>query len=222
LNTIPVGSKSYEATKELARANGTYEDPEFPHNHQSLGKLRLENIVWKRPHEIFKTEYENIYIFDNIEPADIRQGYLNSCYLLSVLASLAEYPERIMSIFMNKRVNPHGCYGITMYVRGVPTEIVFDDWLPCIEENENMTPIFSHPNGKELWVVLLEKAWAKLFGDYSIAEYGLSNEVWEYLLGIPGMVYEIDYIDTELLWAQMLEAEKLNFVMTGSTRESAT
>lgn len=98
----------------------------------------------------------------------------------SLLASLAEFPERIMSIFHNKKVNQHGCYGVTMYVKGVPNEIIIDDYIPCVEKGDEFTPVFCHPGGKEVWLLLLEKAWVKLFGDYSIAEHGISSEVWEY------------------------------------------
>ena len=40
--------------------------------------------------------------------------------------------------------------------------VVIDDFIPCAKK----APVFSSANGNELWVILLEKAWAKLHGSY--------------------------------------------------------
>jgi len=45
-----------------------------------------------------------------------------------------------------------------MYLNGIEQEIIVDDYFPCINDEE---PIFSKPKGKEIWVMLLEKAWIK-------------------------------------------------------------
>lgn len=37
-----------------------------------------------------------------------------------------------------------------------------DDYIPC----DDKQPAFSQANGNELWVILLEKAWAKMHGSY--------------------------------------------------------
>lgn len=43
-------------------------------------------------------------------------------------------------------------------------EIIIDDKFPCF--NEERGPCFTKGNGSELWVLILEKAWAKLYGSY--------------------------------------------------------
>ncbi len=42
-------------------------------------------------------------------------------------------------------------------------QIVVDDKIPCVA---NGGPLFSKANGNELWVLLMEKAYAKLYGSY--------------------------------------------------------
>jgi calpain-15 len=46
--------------------------------------------------------------------------------------------------------------------------ITVDDYLPA----DGGKPIFANPNGSELWVLLLEKAMAKLFGTYGKLDGG--------------------------------------------------
>ena len=67
-----------------------------------------------------------------------------------------------------------GVYGLMLYPNGVKTEVVIDDYFPCFECGED--PIFAKPNGNELWVMLLEKAWTKFFDSYVDAEGGRSYE----------------------------------------------
>jgi calpain-15 len=66
-------------------------------------------------------------------------------------------------------------------------EIIVDDWLPV----KNGEPIFSRANGPELWVLILEKVWAKLHGSYHAIESGLAVTAFRDLTGAPGKLYTI-------------------------------
>jgi len=48
--------------------------------------------------------------------------------------------------------------------------VIIDDMIPV--NSGSTTPIFAQPNGKELWVALLEKAFAKFVGDYNALDGG--------------------------------------------------
>jgi len=50
-----------------------------------------------------------------------------------------------------------------MYKNGEKIDIIIDNFIPCISHR----PCFSRANGNELWVILLEKAYAKLHGNYN-------------------------------------------------------
>jgi calpain-15 len=48
-----------------------------------------------------------------------------------------------------------------------------------------MQPLFSKPIGSEVWVLLIEKAWAKLIGSYYAAELMTPDQFMEDLTGYP-------------------------------------
>lgn len=68
-----------------------------------------------------------------------------------------------------------------MYKNGVEQEVVMDNYIPCL----NRQPCFSRANGNELWVIILEKAWAKVHGSYERIEAGLCIDVMRDLTGAP-------------------------------------
>lgn len=61
-------------------------------------------------------------------------------------------------------MNPHGIYMVRILFQGILREVVVDDYIPVSPQN---TPLFAKPaGGREIWVMILEKAWAKLHGSY--------------------------------------------------------
>ena len=135
-------------------------DPSIP----TPGRLKeWETFVWKRPKDVYGKG--NFELFKNIGPSDIRQGACGDCYFLSSIASLAENPDRVKGIFLNWSINKAGCYAMKLFVNGQPHIIVVDDYFPFCERKNDWA--FSRSSQeKELWVLLLEKAWAKIHGSY--------------------------------------------------------
>lgn len=100
---------------------------------------------------------------DSIEPTDIKSGILGDEWFLSALAILAERPGLIERLFLTKNVNSLGIYRVKLYKNGLPVIVTVDDLFPCYPKGE---PIFSRCFSNELWVLILEKAYAKLHGGY--------------------------------------------------------
>lgn len=69
------------------------------------------------------------------------------------------------------------------YVNGIKTPVIVDDYLP-IDENGNVA--FASSKTQEIWVSLLEKAWAKLHGSYARIEGGCPYFAYSQLCGLPG------------------------------------
>ena len=70
----------------------------------------------------------------------------------------------------------------------MPLEVVVDSYVPC----EFNVPVFTKNHEHELWVVLLEKAWAKIHGSYQRISFGLAHETMRDLTGAPGYQYTIE------------------------------
>ena len=142
-------------------------------------------LTWKRPSEVYGEG--NFVVYAEPGPNDIKQGKCGDCYFLSTLSSLAEYPERIKKIFLTREVNEAGCYAVTIYVNGEKRTVVVDDYFPYDPNTEKWA--FSRPSREEgtneIWVLILEKVWAKVFGSYQRIEAGTAGEAMYPLTGCP-------------------------------------
>lgn len=104
---------------------------------------------------------------DGISYTDIRQGNLGDCYLLASLGAIAVHsPKPIANMFI---VNGDGTYTIRFYQDEAPYYITVDSQLPVNQFNRLVFASagmrYDNP-GNELWVPLIEKAYAQL------AEFG--------------------------------------------------
>ena len=124
-------------------------------------------------------------LFSDIAPHDLEQGTLGDCWLMSALACMSEHEGLLRTCFLTQEWNERGKYQVRIYDgrAGKWTIITVDDMLP-VKKKDN-TLIFAQPNGRELWVVILEKAFAKFCGDYASLDGG--HEIWafEALTGDP-------------------------------------
>jgi hypothetical protein len=68
-------------------------------------------------------------------------------------------------------------------------EVTVDDYFPCTADGG---PIFSRSHGNELWVLLLEKAYAKIHGNYYTLRGGFANEGMMDLTGSPTESFDFE------------------------------
>ena len=94
-----------------------------------------------------------------------------------------------------------------------------DDYFPCISKARG--PAFTKGKEGELWVMLLEKAWAKINGSYDAIESGLTRECLHDFTGAPTMTLWLDEEKyANVVWSKLLEAEKSHYVMTCGSSDS--
>ena len=70
-----------------------------------------------------------------------------------------------------------GCYAVNVWIDGQPRQIVLDDKFPYDQYDEQWAFCRSS-NKNEIWLLLLEKVWSKVYGSYQRIEFGIFNEVF--------------------------------------------
>lgn len=202
------------------KTNTKFIDKDFPAANASLegdgtNKLAKDWIQgprpcanWKRPDDFFGVKNYSFFK-DKIEAADLRQGAIGNCYFMAAVAALAEHPHRIQRLFVSREVSPFGCYCINICDEGLWKSIILDDQVPCYSSDGQ--PAFSRGNGNEIWTMMLEKIWAKVYGGYGNIEGGWAREVLNELTGAPCTSYSPDY---EYLFEKIEEATNMKWVMT--------
>lgn len=105
---------------------------------------------------------------------------------------------------------------VKLYVNGIETPVIVDDYIPT---NKNGHPAFASSRDNEMWVSLLEKAWAKLHGSYARTQSGLPCFAASHLTGVPSESINHDEIeDVDFFFQILLLADKKNFTMMAASK----
>ncbi len=212
--------------------DGLFTDTEFPPEERSiLAKDESGNFIdqdvaeaksekmtdpnkveWKRIGEIFE---KSVIFEEYIECDDINQGSLGNCYFLSTLSALTEFPHLIYQVFRTKEKNDKGYFEIVMFIDGKWQVVIIDDYFVMEKGQKKFS--YAKPNGFELWVIILEKAWAKVNGGYANTISGNPKDVMMAFTGFS--VEDIRHKEEELedIWEAVVDADKKNYVMCTST-----
>ena len=81
-----------------------------------------------------------------------------------------------------------------LYALGMPMTVVVDDYLPAFEQEDGtFTTLFSELSADSpLWTVIIEKAFAKRYGNYEHITEGVPSEAIRALTGNPILKYSHD------------------------------
>jgi calpain-15 len=102
------------------------------------------------------------------------------------LASLTEKPDLIARLFDDTTTNVAGVYSVWLNINGEWIEYLLDDFIPCHNDpkaNNQPNFIFTVTEENEIWVQLLEKAYAKAYGSFKAIEGGLPSYAMRDLTG---------------------------------------
>jgi calpain-15 len=104
-------------------------------------------------------------------------------WLLSAIACLAFRPGALQRCFLTRELHPLGRYTVRLWdaPAKVWREVTVSDEVPCARDTGK--PLFTQPKGNELWVLILEKAFAKFIGTYAALEGGHALFALEALTG---------------------------------------
>ncbi|GBC10379.1 hypothetical protein RclHR1_09590002 [Rhizophagus clarus] len=197
---------------ECARTGRNFQDEHFPTNDVSLYRTPKNrscrhyksNIEWTRCKDL--TNNPHLFIFDNEGKGkintDVVQGAVGNCWLVSAIGVLAAHPKLLhkvipkasdqdwfhsdvpgkkMGVYHFRDTGRHpGVFRFRFYRFGEWVEVVVDDYLPT----KDGKLIYAHSrNPDEMWVSLLEKAYAKLCRCYEALEAGTASDALVDLTG---------------------------------------
>lgn len=102
---------------------------------------------------------------------------------------MAEKQSRIDKIFITDTYpNSAGILAMNLFVKGKPEVVTLDDNLPFVSGN----PIFAKRSGdNDFWTAFVEKAFAKMMGNYENIGGGWQAETWRILNGAPTRFYQM-------------------------------
>lgn len=177
-------------------------DKEFPPELKSIGVLKgdtasgviyVSAVEWKRASEICGQGGARLFEGE-IEAEDLHQGQIGDCWLIAALACVAERPEIVQRAIRYNTVDPRGKYTFRLWNQvkeragSAWVNIVIDDFIPV--SPGTCTPKFAKANGNEIWAMLLEKAFAKMYGSYSALEGGCMYWALSALTGNPALLFD--------------------------------
>ena len=108
---------------------------------------------------------------------DVQQGSLGNCYFLSALALVATNCVCADGL-VDDALDQAGCYGVSFWVGGEWKMVWVDGYFPCyVSTNPHARapprPLYgSSANRREIWPMVVEKAYAKLHGSYEAIGHG--------------------------------------------------
>jgi hypothetical protein len=220
---IPISDESTTVDSFMDNLFPPIQTSIIPKDNELFNCFKHENIdqfkqlIFERPINIFK---EGKYVlWDKIEINDVHQGQLDISYFLNALCAIAEFPERFDKIFVNKLASKNGCYAVNLFVQGKPKIITIDDYFPC---HGNKTFAFSYSGPGEIWVQILEKAWAKINHSYAYTIGGLPSEALSALTCAPVFTYRHHkFNDLDKLWELLKENDDSGFIICSNSLNSS-
>lgn len=137
---------------------------------------------------------------------------------------MAQIPGSVEKMFLNpsNQLSPNGIYGVNFYSLGVPLTVIVDDYLPLSMDSEGKkTTLFAGlGDDSSLWVPIMEKAFAKLHGNYSHIVGGDARVAARTMNNSP---FDIAYhrkesdLDKEPLWKKInTHHQKGHILMAGT------
>ncbi len=135
------------------------------------------NLHWLRISDYFNDPNEySLWGRDNVSFEDPNQGNLGDCWIVAAASCVAKNPERIKKIFLTEGLNTAGVYALQLYVMGIPVTVTVDDHILNWSESANPTYASKAEDGA-MWMPILEKAAAKLYGNYEMLSGGWMGPV---------------------------------------------
>ena len=169
-------------------------------------KINIHNIDFRKSTELFKKKDLTLFPPKNINTNEINfeinleennseiiHDYSHFFHAIKILTKI---PGLIPQIFKSDKVNLNGFYELYIYTNGQFKILILDDYFPIIKGSNLLR--FAKPVKSELWLLLMEKAFAKLNGGYGALFSCNISHVIQTFTGFPiERLFFYDLLDIE-------------------------
>ncbi|PIC29023.1 hypothetical protein B9Z55_020750 [Caenorhabditis nigoni] len=203
---------------EILRSIGDYYiDPDFLHTAGSLGAILDQEAdkrvfddlhePWYPPHYLSDYDYRNDnhewHIWNDPWPFHVCQAGVGNCWLMASLMAIAQRKE-ILETVLPKRDYALDCglVQVRLFVDGRWQVIKIDFYVP----HKNGIERCSKMPKKQMWVAMIEKAYAKVKGSFGGLNGGQSHIAFKCLTGAEGKQVKINKdTNTDKLWEDLIK-----------------
>jgi len=221
--------------------NFQFVDPDFAPNIESIGECpEAEWILgWRCAPGVNR---ESTLINSGTDADDVEVGVFHNGWLLSAIMMLASIGDEgedkieVLNSFIGRKgpggitySSKVGAYCVRLFKRGMWIPIVLDDLFPMLqhdywtESNAGMAVAHS-AYCRELWVALLEKAFAKFLGSYAELNRGYVHHALEDLTACDSLVIPLARQGRGSgklhLWDQLIQFHRNGYILGAGTGKS--
>eukprot|EP01083_Nonionella_stella_P175063 608618_1 len=205
--------------------------PKQESEHKSRYTQCFETSLFKRVIDMKLNSNYKSYLFmpnKDISFRDIEQGNLPNCGFVAALVSVAhKKPLLIKRIIFNVKddahhddINEHGLYKVSLHCNGILREFCVDDFIPSYCYGHKQPSFTKHVTNiiqkrkklnryNVIWVLLIEKCLAKMYGGYDRLSNMFSVDAFAILTGFPSV--DIDYMSInnssgkhDIIWNKLI------------------
>lgn len=200
------------------------EELSFCINHYNcIAHWRKAKYLILAPEECKKVASLYTMFSKNIKPSDVVSGRVDNSWLLVPIYALADYPKLIKRIILTKEPNEQGIYKIKLFNLSKWITLYLDDYFPCQPFGD---PLFAQATSGEIWPLLLEKAFAKRYGQYSKLVSGSSKSAFIDLTSCPTFTYNLNDSETKEMLAEknfyrrLYKYKKAGYIMVATSNST--
>ncbi|KKY27842.1 putative calpain-like protein [Phaeomoniella chlamydospora] len=233
--------------RECRRVNQKYRDPHFDieldlklgNKNCLFGLNREDDSINPRGVKRVTDIFENPQFFIGKPTADdVRQGHDGDCWLMSALSALGTKDGLIENVCVKHDQEPDGEWqqcivDDKLYLRAadydesveerkvwnkIDRKAEEEEYAKAYQTGSRALYFASCSDENETWLPLLEKAYAKLHGDYISIESGFVGEAIEDLTGgVTSEIFATDVLDKDRFWDEELSKANDKFLFGCST-----
>ena len=168
------------------------EDTEEQNIQKSLKRLFPDKEICWKPCRVILGK-EDLSIFPKkINYSNFNQGHIGDCYFISCINALSQIPE-LLNFIVGPEDKENHVFKVKFYIDGEWKIINIKDSFPAFKIEENKYELVGvKPHDNELFMMILEKAWAHLNGGYDLIDGGNRLYIFELFLGSSCVSYKSD------------------------------